>query len=61
MTKAAIEGRVDWLRGLKENIIIGHLIPAGTGSQNYRSSFNNNVMKAQKIKALTVEQLELKN
>jgi hypothetical protein len=33
LTKAAIEGRIDWLRGLKENIIIGHLIPAGTGSQ----------------------------
>ena len=39
LTKAAIEGRIDWLRGLKENIIIGHLIPAGTGSQNYRNSF----------------------
>ena len=39
LTKAAIEGRIDWLRGLKENIILGHLIPAGTGSQNYRSSF----------------------
>ena len=39
LTKAAIEGRIDWLRGLKENIIIGHLIPAGTGSQNYRKSF----------------------
>ena len=39
LTKAAIEGRIDWLRGLKENIIIGHLIPAGTGSQNYRHSF----------------------
>jgi DNA-directed RNA polymerase subunit beta' len=26
LTKAAIEGRIDWLRGLKENIIIGHLI-----------------------------------
>jgi DNA-directed RNA polymerase subunit beta' len=39
LTKAAIEGRVDWLRGLKENIIIGHLIPAGTGSPNYRNSF----------------------
>ena len=37
LTKAAIEGRIDWLRGLKENIIIGHLIPAGTGSQNYRN------------------------
>ena len=39
LTKAAIEGRIDWLRGLKENIIIGHLIPAGTGSQNYRNYF----------------------
>ena len=39
LTKAAIEGRIDWLRGLKENIIIGHLIPAGTGSQNYRDCF----------------------
>jgi DNA-directed RNA polymerase subunit beta' len=42
LTKAAIEGRIDWLRGLKENIIIGHLIPAGTGSQNYRNCFNAN-------------------
>jgi hypothetical protein len=42
LTKAAIEGRIDWLRGLKENIIIGHLIPAGTGSQNYRNCFKNN-------------------
>jgi DNA-directed RNA polymerase beta'' subunit len=40
LTKAAIEGRIDWLRGLKENIIIGHLIPSGTGSQNYRNCFN---------------------
>ena len=39
LTKAAIEGRIDWLRGLKENIIIGHLIPAGTGSRNYKTSF----------------------
>jgi DNA-directed RNA polymerase subunit beta' len=39
LTKAAIEGKIDWLRGLKENIILGHLIPAGTGSQNYRSYF----------------------
>jgi len=28
---AAVEGKVDWLRGLKENVIIGRLIPAGTG------------------------------
>jgi len=42
LTKAAIEGRVDWLRGLKENIIIGHLIPSGTGTQNYQHCFSNN-------------------
>jgi len=40
LTKAAIEGRVDWLRGLKENIIIGHLIPSGTGYQSYTNCFN---------------------
>ena len=40
LTKAAIEGRVDWLRGLKENIIIGHLIPSGTGYQTYTNCFN---------------------
>jgi DNA-directed RNA polymerase subunit beta' len=43
LTKAAIEGRMDWLRGLKENIIIGHLIPAGTGSPTYRRSFQKRV------------------
>ena len=45
LTKAAIEGRIDWLRGLKENIIIGHLIPAGTGSQNYRNCFKQHLTK----------------
>jgi len=45
LTRSAIEGRIDWLRGLKENIIIGHLIPAGTGSQNYRKSFENFAIK----------------
>jgi len=31
LTEAAIEGKIDNLKGLKENVIIGHLIPAGTG------------------------------
>jgi len=34
LTTAAIEGKIDWLRGLKENVIIGHLIPAGTGFEH---------------------------
>jgi DNA-directed RNA polymerase subunit beta' len=37
LTEAAIEGRSDDLLGLKENIIIGKLIPAGTGKMDYRS------------------------
>jgi len=41
LTKAAIDGRIDWLRGLKENVIIGDLIPSGTGSRNYKYSFTN--------------------
>ncbi len=35
LTNAAIAGKVDNLRGLKENVIIGHTIPAGTGIRNY--------------------------
>ncbi len=37
LTDAAIRGKVDHLLGLKENVIIGKLIPAGTGLQRYRS------------------------
>jgi len=37
LTEAAIQGSTDYLRGLKENVIIGHLIPAGTGIQRYRT------------------------
>lgn len=37
LTEAAIKGKVDNLIGLKENVIIGKLIPAGTGMKRYRS------------------------
>jgi DNA-directed RNA polymerase subunit beta' len=36
LTQAAVAGDTDELRGLKENVIIGHLIPAGTGLARYR-------------------------
>ena len=36
LTEAAINGKVDHLVGLKENVIIGQLIPAGTGMKKYR-------------------------
>jgi len=38
LTEAAIKGKVDPLIGLKENVIIGKLIPAGTGMKRYRST-----------------------
>jgi len=37
LTESAIAGKKDELRGLKENVIIGHLIPAGTGMKKYRN------------------------
>ena len=39
LTEAAINGRTDELRGLKENVIVGRLIPAGTGWGEYRETF----------------------
>ena len=36
LTEAAISGKTDHLMGLKENVIIGKLIPAGTGMKRYR-------------------------
>ena len=41
LTKAAIEGSTDWLRGLKECIIIGRLIPAGSAFLNYKNYLDN--------------------
>jgi DNA-directed RNA polymerase subunit beta' len=36
LTEASISGRIDYLRGLKENVTMGRLIPAGTGFEFYR-------------------------
>ena len=36
LTEAAVQGKIDHLRGLKENVIIGRLIPAGTGTTSYQ-------------------------
>jgi DNA-directed RNA polymerase subunit beta' len=37
LTEAAVQGKIDRLRGLKENVIMGRLIPAGTGIESYRA------------------------
>jgi DNA-directed RNA polymerase subunit beta' len=54
LTEAAIQGKVDYLRGLKENVIIGHLIPAGTGMPVYRRLR----LEAEKQAPLAVEEDE---
>jgi hypothetical protein len=41
LTKAALEGTTDWLRGLKECVIIGRLIPAGSAFLNYKNYLDN--------------------
>ena len=48
LTQAAIEGKVDLLRGLKENVIMGRLIPAGTGLARYRN------LRLQQVEQATV-------
>jgi DNA-directed RNA polymerase subunit beta' len=63
LTQAAIEGKVDSLRGLKENVIMGRLIPAGTGITRYRNlkmlveDIKENVPDAE---AAVVEEQEMK-
>lgn len=57
LTKAAIEGQIDWLRGLKENIIIGHLIPSGTGYQSYSHSFSQHLRNKDQI---NLEEIKVK-
>lgn len=50
LTEAAIEGKSDWLRGLKENVIIGRLIPAGSGFNAYEEAgFTDPVMEEDAI------------
>jgi DNA-directed RNA polymerase subunit beta' len=41
LAKAAIEGSHDWLRGLKECIILGRLIPAGSSFLNYKNHLDS--------------------
>jgi DNA-directed RNA polymerase subunit beta' len=46
LTEASIQGAVDHLRGLKENVIVGRLIPAGTGMEYYRNVRLSDEMEA---------------
>ena len=53
LTEAALAGKVDRLVGLKENVILGHLIPAGTGFRTYQDSEVR--IRPQALEALAAE------
>jgi len=55
LTNAATEAKVDTLIGLKENVVMGHLIPAGTGLKKYKRI----ILKAEEIKATEALETEL--
>ena len=54
LTEAAIKGKVDPLIGLKENVIIGKLIPVGTGMREYREVKLNTDKKAEEVEETVV-------
>jgi DNA-directed RNA polymerase subunit beta' len=56
LTEAATLGKVDKLRGFKENVIMGHLIPAGTGFPQHREI--KLVEKGEPIGAPAMEEAE---
>jgi DNA-directed RNA polymerase subunit beta' len=58
LTEASLGGRVDELRGLKENVILGHLIPAGTAFKPYLEMRVKHLAEAPLPKELREEEIE---
>ena len=61
LTDAAVHGKVDHLNGLKENVIIGKLIPAGTGAKQYRKAeyaLENELLNDEPLEALEQELMD---
>jgi DNA-directed RNA polymerase subunit beta' len=59
LTEASINGREDPLLGLKENVIVGRLIPAGTGFDEYRDTYVISPRQETPVPALTNEPVEI--
>ena len=61
LTDAAIHGKVDHLQGLKENVLLGKLIPAGTGAKKYRKATYDlefDLLKEEPLEALEQELMD---
>ena len=67
LTEAAVTGKRDFLRGLKENVVVGRLIPAGTGlayhaarKKAYADKLNSDTVSASDVEAALSEALNIK-
>ena len=58
LNEAAVNGKVDTLNGLKENVIVGHLIPAGTGHRTYEKLVVGSKEEYEKLLAAKKEAME---
>jgi DNA-directed RNA polymerase subunit beta' len=62
LTEAAVTGKRDYLRGLKENVVVGRLIPAGTGltyhSERKRAKEEERAARAAKEQGATADEIE---
>ena len=59
LTEAAIKGKIDPLIGMKENVIIGKLIPAGTGMKRYRNTYLNTDFEKDEAPAEDPEEIQV--
>ncbi|MBL7958546.1 MAG: DNA-directed RNA polymerase subunit beta', partial [Flavobacteriales bacterium] len=59
LNEAAVSAKEDHLMGLKENVIVGHLIPAGTGARAYQNTFVANKDEYQRLVAERLEEQEI--
>nr|YP_009445750.1 RNA polymerase beta' subunit [Colobanthus apetalus]YP_010025054.1 RNA polymerase beta'' subunit [Colobanthus affinis]ATX68337.1 RNA polymerase beta' subunit [Colobanthus apetalus]QOQ35353.1 RNA polymerase beta'' subunit [Colobanthus affinis] len=63
LAKAALRGRIDWLKGLKENVVLGRMIPVGTGFKGFvhRSTQHTNISVPLTIKNKTIFEGEMRD
>jgi DNA-directed RNA polymerase subunit beta' len=58
LNEAAISGKIDELRGLKENVIVGHLIPAGTGLRRFQEVITGSKEEYERMMAAKYDEAE---
>ncbi|HAD96457.1 MAG TPA: hypothetical protein DCG19_03565, partial [Cryomorphaceae bacterium] len=58
LNEAAVNGKRDYLEGLKENVLVGHKIPAGTGLKEYENIIVGSREDYEKLKGKEVVEIE---